>query len=81
MCLPRGLYTIEPPHDSPQVGPYAMSLIPDPANEMFGRSDFLIHGDSIEHPGQASHGCIILPRSVREKIWQSDVHTIEVVHG
>ena len=39
-----------------------MPLIPSPTNEMFGRSEFLIHGDSLEHPGAASEGCIILPR-------------------
>lgn len=79
--VPRGTYQIEAPNDSPHVGPYAMCLTPSPENEMFGRSDFLIHGDSKEHPGAASHGCIILPRVVREKIWASDCHTIEVVHG
>jgi len=43
-------------------------LSPHPDNEMFGRGSFRIHGDSIKNPGTASHGCIIAPRSVREKI-------------
>jgi Protein of unknown function (DUF2778) len=79
--LPRGLYTIAEPHDDAHVGPYAMRLTPLTDTNTFGRSDFLIHGDSVQHPGQASHGCIIMPRSVREAIWASDSHTIEVVHG
>lgn len=79
--IPRGTYTIGEPHYSQHVGPFAMCLTPSPENEMFGRGDFLIHGDSKEHPGEASHGCIILPRALREKIWASDCHQIEVVHG
>lgn len=79
--LPRGVYTIGEPHKSDRVGEYAMCLTPSPENEMYGRGDFLIHGDSKEHLGSASHGCIILPRLLREKIWNSGVHMIEVVHG
>lgn len=45
---------------------------------MCGRSGFLIHGDSIAHTGQASHGCIILPRSVREQIAASGDDELEV---
>ena len=45
-----------------------MHLLPDEGNEMFGRSGFLIHGDSISAPGTASQGCIILPHEAREQI-------------
>jgi hypothetical protein len=79
--IPQGLYTICAPHDSPKVGPYAMCLYPSADTNTFGRSDFLIHGDSVEHPGLASHGCIILPRAVREAIWASGERTLEVVRG
>lgn len=80
--IPRGLFTIEPPHNSPHVGPFAMCLTPiGEQMHLFGRDNFLIHGDSKEHPGEASHGCIILPRALREKIWNSGCHQIEVVHG
>ena len=44
-----------------------------------GRSGLLMHGDSKEHPGSASHGCVILPRSVREEVWQSGDRDLEVV--
>ena len=65
---PQGHYTIGPPRDSPHVGPYAMPLTPVPGTETFGRAAFMIHGDSIVHPGTASEGCIILLRDAREQI-------------
>ncbi len=79
--LPRGTYTISAPRTSPHTGPYTLDLTPDPANEMFGRTEFRIHGDSIEHPGTASEGCIITGRHVREEIWTSGDHQLEVVRG
>jgi hypothetical protein len=70
--IPCGYYTITgPPYNDPEHGPFVMKLIPDPTNQMFGRSDFLMHGDSIENPGCASKGCIIMPRNVRERVWNS----------
>lgn len=77
--IPRGLYTIEAPFNSPTHGPFAMPLEPDPANEMFGRSGFLMHGDSLEHPGCASEGCIIMPPQVRQQVWNSGDHQLQVV--
>jgi hypothetical protein len=38
-----------------------------------------MHGDSIKARGCASRGCIILPRSVRELVWQSGDTVLEVV--
>jgi hypothetical protein len=66
--IPQGVYTIEPPHADAQVGPVAMNLIPSPTNEMFGRGDFLIHGDTAAMNHTASHGCIIMPHNVRVAI-------------
>lgn len=66
--LPQGGYTIQPPHADHKVGPVAMRLVPSPSNEMFGRGDFLIHGDTAAQNHTASHGCIILPHDVRVKI-------------
>jgi hypothetical protein len=37
-----------------------------------------MHGDSKEHPGCASQGCIILPRPVREQVWHSGDRELEV---
>lgn len=77
--LPCGRYTISPPVDTKAHGPYVLWLIPDPANEMFGRAGFGIHGDSIEHPGEASEGCICVPRATREAIWNSGDHELQVM--
>jgi len=77
--LPKGIYTIEAPVDTKTHGPYVMWLVPDPANEMFGRSAFGIHGDSVVHPGTASEGCMIFARTIREKIWTSGDTKLEVV--
>ena len=78
--IPRGNYAIGDPFSSPTHGPFAMHLTPDPANQMFGRDAFLMHGDSLEHPGGASEGCIIMPRPVREqKVWNSGDHTLQVI--
>lgn len=76
--IPQGTYTMNPPIDSEMHGPWAIPLTPSPSNEMFGRSGFLMHGDSIVHPGMASEGCIIMPRFAREQVWDSDDHEIEV---
>lgn len=79
--LPRGVYTAGEPHDDAVVGKYALRLTPAPENEMFGRNSFFLHGDSNEHPGLASHGCIVLPRELREEFWNSGDHIIQVTHG
>ncbi|HLG99830.1 MAG TPA: tlde1 domain-containing protein [Bryobacteraceae bacterium] len=80
--IPRGKYRIGGPEDlqGGPHGPYVLPLRPDPENEMFGRSGFLIHGDEIAHPGEASFGCIIMAREIREAItrWgDSDLEVIE----
>ncbi len=78
--IPRGDWTIAgPPVDSKDHGPYVLKLNPEPTTDTHGRSGFLMHGDSKEHPGCASHGCVILSRSVREEVWQSGDRDLEVV--
>ena len=77
--IPQGTYTIHAPVDTVTHGPFVLRLEPDANNEMFGRAGFLIHGDSVVHPGTASEGCIILQRAVRESIWNSgDVELVVV---
>lgn len=66
--LPRGLYSIGTAQDHFRLGPLAMPLTPDVNNEMFGRSAFYIHGDSVTNPGNASEGCIILSSPIRKRI-------------
>jgi Protein of unknown function (DUF2778) len=77
--LPRGLYTIGAPHDNPQLGPYAMYLAPDQENTMFGRGGFFMHSDSISHPGKASEGCIVIAEAVRQQVWNSGDHRLQVI--
>jgi len=70
--IPRGAWKIVgEPFDSPDHGPFCLRLAPELDTQTFDRSGFLIHGDSIIHPGMASKGCIILLRAHREEIWQS----------
>jgi hypothetical protein len=77
--LPKGSYSLNPPQDSQKLGPYAIALTPNTKNQMFGRSGFFIHGDSIKTPRGASEGCIILPRNIRQQIYDSGDHAIVVV--
>ena len=77
--LPQGWYTIQEPVDTKTHGPYVLWLTPDKENEMFGRSGFGWHSDSIVHPGMASEGCIISPRSLRTTVWGSGDNRLQVV--
>lgn len=77
--IPVGKYTLQgAPFKHHKTGAYTIRLRPDISNEMFGRSNFMLHGDSGKHPGEASEGCIVLPLNIRKKIWQSGDHEIEV---
>lgn len=76
---PRGLYSIGKAYTDPHLGPLAMRLTPDAANEMEGRSGFFIHADSIAHPGQASEGCIVLPNFARGIIDREPDRRLQVV--
>jgi Protein of unknown function (DUF2778) len=77
--IPCGSYAIHPPVDTVTHGPFVMWLTPDPANEMYGRSAFGIHGDSVTQPGTASEGCIILPRYARDRIAESGDSLLKVI--
>lgn len=77
--IPRGKYRMQPPQDTPAHGPFVIGLAPDMSNQMFGRSGFLIHGDSVARPGEASEGCIILDRAARTRLWSSGDHDLEVI--
>lgn len=79
--IPCGWYIIGQPENTIDHGPYALPLFPDIENQMFGRSGFLMHGDSIPHPGAASEGCIIQERYVREAVWTSGDHRLQVTSG
>lgn len=78
--IPAGLWTVvnlipgETKH-----GPYVLTLLPQAGTKTFGRSGFLIHGDNVKEPGTASEGCIIVPRWLRELVWESLDRVIRVV--
>lgn len=63
--IPQGGYSMGDLFHSDADGPDCIRLTPDPETMTFGRSGFLIHGDSLEHAGSASHGCIILSHRAR----------------
>jgi hypothetical protein len=75
--LPAGTYTITAINDDPHRGAHTCVLTPNPANQMFGRSGFLIHGDTANRTHTASDGCIITPLWVRQQFEVGDV--VEVV--
>ena len=77
--IPRGIYHIGKPQDTVTHGPFVLPLTPDPSNQMFGRYGFLIHGDSVVHPGTASEGCIIMSKDVRQAIAISGDTDLQVV--
>lgn len=74
--IPRGTYRMGAPRWSNQTGPHVIDLEPIGHNA-HGRTALQVHGDSIKTPGTASRGCIILPRSIRDKMVMGD--TIEVI--
>jgi hypothetical protein len=78
--IPQGDWTIGgPPINTAEHGPYVLTLTPAPSTNTFGRSGFLMHGDSVNAPGTASKGCIIMPRTAREQVWNSCDTDLEVV--
>jgi hypothetical protein len=77
--IPQGRYSIGEPHDSPHTGPYTLDLTPLPGTNTYGRDDFRIHGDNAKGDHSASHGCVILPLTTRQAIWNSSDHVLEVI--
>lgn len=75
--LPVGTYKFGTPIEHSKLGPFAIPLIPDDDNEMFGRGDFFMHGDTTPS-GKASEGCIIAPHATRVKCDASDDDSLEV---
>jgi hypothetical protein len=78
--LPQGVYTMGTPVAQSHLGPFAIPLTPAPDNVMQGRGSFFIHGDTTPS-GNASEGCIIMPRAIRQAMWDSGDHVVTVVKG
>lgn len=76
--LPRGSYSVVA-IGTTNKGAYSFKLIPDQTACMFGRSGFMIHGDSIKNPGTASEGCIVIGSQIRKLILDSQDRKLEVI--
>lgn len=76
---PVGTYTVGAPHHSRNTGNYTMNLDPQAGTNTWGRTLLRVHGDNPMHPGESSDGCIVLPLSNRQSIWNSGDHTVQVV--
>lgn len=76
--IPRGLWFMGRGIDHPRLGPQAIPLLPR-GHTAFGRSEFFIHGDKIG--GNASRGCIILDRHLRDTLARSDNRMLKVFSG
>lgn len=77
--LPVGYYTFGEVVLKSHLGPFAIPLLPDSDNQMFGRSAFYMHGDKVDPPRSASEGCIIMPRAVRDECYTSKDRILRVV--
>lgn len=73
--IPAGQYSIGRPQDSRQTGPHVLPLNPVGHNAQ-GRHSFQIHGDN--RTNNASTGCIIMPRAIRERISSSADNRLDV---
>ena len=80
--IPIGVYVIGKERETTENhGPVVLPLSAMAGSETFGRNGFLVHGDSIQSPGQASHGCIILARAAREEMASSTDRLLVVLGG
>ena len=85
--LPKGKYTMVAYIDKhPTMGLCVVQLSPDPANTMYGRSGFFIHGSrnlltsGLKLYLESSDGCICIGDcSLRESIWNSTDRELIVV--
>lgn len=67
--VPRGTYSLSicRVEEHPNLAAPVIRLTPI-GHDAHGRSGFLIHGDNVSH--DASHGCIIVGRAVRQLVAQ-----------
>ena len=78
--IPRGIWRMGNPYKSEAVGRYCIPLIPMEGTVTFNRTAFLIHGDSVSHPGKASKGCIIVsPLSRRQTMYTQGNRLVRVI--
>ncbi len=75
--LPQATYTMTEVVEGTHMGPFAIKLLPEPSSQMFGRSEFYIHGD--DGAGTASDGCICVSQVLRKTMWDSDDKKVQVI--
>lgn len=78
--LPQGKYKMNQYFNiHPTMGQGVIELLPDPTNQMFGRSGFFIHGLNVNDPLHSSDGCAILGSTLnRLNMWASLDHDFVV---
>ena len=86
--LPIGVYhAVGMREHDPRTGWYTIVLEPEPMTRNYilslGRNPdtFRIHGDSMDHTGESSDGCMVFDRSTRLDFWKGDDKEIHVVTG
>lgn len=77
--IPQGIWMIGDAETHAHLGEVVMALTPAGNTDTYDRSGFFIHGDSGQHPGLASHGCVVLSRAARQMIAASPDKQLEVV--
>jgi hypothetical protein len=83
--IPQGDWRMVGIRNHPQLGPLCITVFaldeptPDDWHEETGRGLFRIHGDSIRQPGNASSGCIIMPRDIRAYMWRHKADIVRVL--
>jgi len=73
-----GIYTKGEVVLKSHLGPFAIPLLPDKDNDMLGRGHFYMHGDTTPS-GNASQGCIIQFRAVRDEFYDDKDTQLKVV--
>jgi len=82
--IPQGAWLIGPSFTHAVAGPVTMRLTPAAGTDPLGRDGFMIHGDTQQHAddptpeNSASHGCIILAKTLRLTIDASADKTLIV---
>ena len=78
--IPQGKWTIGgPPANTRDHGPYVLRLHPAPGTNRFGRSGFLMHGDSIESPDAPPRDASSCPALQEKKSGTAATRDMEVV--
>jgi len=77
--IPAGRWRFAAIAEDNHTGPFSIIIMPAPGTDTLGRAGFRCHGDNARLDHSASHGCIILPRADRQKIWASGDRDLLVV--